>query len=109
MSSTNPGDWPPEVRRIGVEDLERLGIDASNRLYWDGKRVEVQVGLTRLQKLLAFVIGLCAVLGGLGGFVTGLKDASEFLCARGHHWLSCADPAAASDGARSTPPAPQNR
>jgi hypothetical protein len=30
-----------------------------------------------------------AVLGAVGGFVTGLNNASVFLCARGIHWLSC--------------------
>jgi hypothetical protein len=32
------------------------------------------------------------VLGGTGGFATGLNDASVFLCARGQHWLSCPTP-----------------
>ena len=91
MTDNPPSGWPSSVRRLHIEDLERLGIDVANQLFWDGKRVEVRqtVVLSRLQKAVAFVIALFAVLGGLGGFVTGLNNASVFLCARGHHWLTC--------------------
>jgi hypothetical protein len=91
LSGNPPAGWPPGVTQISVEDLEHLGIDSRDRLFWDGKRVEVRqaVVLTGLQKLLAFIIAICAVLGGVGGFVTGLNNGSVFLCARGHYWLSC--------------------
>ena len=29
-------------RTIGLEDLDRLGIDDQNRLYWDGERIVVE-------------------------------------------------------------------
>jgi len=106
MSDLDSEDGASSIRQISVEDLGRLGIDANNRLYWDKKRVETRIGFTRLQKALAFIIGLCAILGGLGGFVTGLKDASEFLCARGQHWLSCPDVPASRLGASLMPKVP---
>lgn len=86
-------DWPAGVQPIGVEDLDRLGLNSENQLFWDGKRIEVRqaLSLTRAQKALALIVSLCAVLGSLGGFVTGLNNATVFLCARGHHWLSCPD------------------
>jgi hypothetical protein len=45
--------------------------------------------LTTLQKVLAVIVSMFAILGGLGGFVTGYNNATVFLCARGHDWLSC--------------------
>ena len=90
MSDRPPG-WPPDVRPIGVEDLGRLGLTPDNQLFWDGKRIEVRqaLSLTRLQKLLAVIVSVFAILGSLGGFATGYNNASVFLCARGHDWLSC--------------------
>ncbi len=92
--------WPADVTPIGVEDLDRLGLDGRNQLFWDGKRVEVRnrLDLTWLQKLLAVVVSFFAVLGALGGFVTGFNNASVFLCARDIHWLSCPAPAPVAKG-----------
>ncbi len=89
MSEPAPDDWPPNVTPIGVEDLGRLGLNPRNQLFWNGKRIEVsnRLDLTRLQKALAIMVSLFAVLGGLGGFVTGLNNASIFLCTRDIHWL----------------------
>jgi hypothetical protein len=83
--------WPHDIRPIGVEDLGRLGLNADNQLFWDGKRIEVrqEFTLTRLQKVLAVIVSIFAVLGGLGSFVTGFNNASVFFCSRGHDWLSC--------------------
>ena len=91
MTEHPHGQWPPDVTPIGVEDLDRLGLDGRNQLFWDGKRVEIRsrLDLTWLQKTLAVIVSICAVLGALGGFVTGFNNASVFLCARDIHWLSC--------------------
>jgi hypothetical protein len=97
-----PPGWPKGVNRIRVDDLGRIGIDDENRLYWDGKRVSVRqtVILHGIEKFLAVVVATFAVLGGLGGFVSGLNNASIFLCARGIHWMSCPLPES------SPPPSP---
>jgi len=86
--------WPPDVTPISVEELDRLGLNEKNQLFWDGKRIEVRnrLDLTRLQKMFAIIVSVFAVLGALGGFVTGFNNASIFLCARGIHWLSCPRP-----------------
>src|ERR1700709_1559056 len=91
MSERAKADWPTDVTPLGVEDLERLGLNRNNQLFWDGKRIEVRqsLTLTGLQKVLAAVVSIFAILGALGGFVTGLNNASIFLCARGHHQLGC--------------------
>jgi hypothetical protein len=82
------------VTPIGVEDLDRLGLNERNQLFWDGRRVEIRnrLDLTGLQRALAIIVSLCAILGALGGFITGFNNASIFLCARNIHWLSCPAP-----------------
>jgi hypothetical protein len=89
--SDDPSGWPKEVKSIGIEDLARLGLNAQNELFWDGRRIEVRqaLTLTRAQKLLAVAVSICAILGGIGGFVTGLNNATIFLCARGFTVLTC--------------------
>ena len=88
-----PG-WPPGVEPISVDDLARLGINAQQELFWDGQHVEIRQRLTftGFQKFIAFVVTICAILGGLGGFVTGFNNASVFLCARHMTYLSCPSP-----------------
>jgi hypothetical protein len=92
--SDEPGDWPAGVRPIGVDDLRRLGISADHQLFWDGRRIEVRRAfvLTGFQKGLAAAVTVAAILGGLGGAVTGLNNASVFLCGRGVTWLGCPVP-----------------
>ncbi|MBV9654259.1 MAG: hypothetical protein JOZ42_06815 [Acetobacteraceae bacterium] len=91
MSGTAPPGWPPHVRPIDIEDLGRVGISADNELFWDGRRVEVRrrLSLTKIEKAIALLVSLCAVLGGIGGFMTGINNASVFFCARDIHALSC--------------------
>lgn len=49
-------------------------LNPENQLLWDGKRVEVRqaLTLTRVQKVLAVIVSICAIL-------TGLNNASVFL------------------------------
>jgi hypothetical protein len=91
LSSPEPGDWPDGVKPVGVGDLRRLGIDDRNQLFWDGRRIEIRrpLVLTGPQKIVTGVVTVCAVLGALGGFVSGINNAAVFLCARDVHWLSC--------------------
>lgn len=86
--------WPQHVKRIEIADLKRLGISDGNQLFWDGRRVEIRrpLVLTGFQKSVAVVVTACAILGGIGGFVTGLNNASVFLCARQLQWLGCPVP-----------------
>ncbi|HME24179.1 MAG TPA: hypothetical protein VKI44_23080 [Acetobacteraceae bacterium] len=91
MTGDRPADWPADVDPISLEDLGRIGINSQQELFWDGRRVEVRRRfiLTGFQKLIAFIVSICAILGALGGFVTGFNNASVFLCARNITILSC--------------------
>ncbi len=82
---------------IKITDLKRLGIDRNRELYWDGQRIEIRrrLDLTGVQKFFAVLVALFAVLGGIGGFVSGFVDATDFLCARNICWFTC--PAPVSD------------
>ncbi len=88
----DPPSWPPGVTPVkSLTDLARFGIGPRNRLFWDGKPVEVRrtLDLSRAQKIGAIIIAIGAVLGGLGGFITGVQDGANFLCARHVTWLGC--------------------
>ena len=96
VSKPSPKDglsenWPPGVTPIGIEDLGKLGLNTRNQLFWNGKRIEIRnrLDLTRLEKTFAVIVSFFAILGGIGGFVTGLNNASIFLCAPDIHWVSC--------------------
>jgi hypothetical protein len=94
MSDAGQPGWPNGVRPILVPDLKRLGINEQNELFWDGRHVEIRrsLTLTRFQKFITIIVTLCAVLGALGGFVTGFNNASVFLCARHVTFLTCPAP-----------------
>jgi hypothetical protein len=91
MTDPARAGWPEDVQSISADDLERLGIDSRDQLFWDGRRVEIRrrLDLTGLQKLVAVLVTVFAVLGGIGGVLSGFTDAAGFLCARGVHVLSC--------------------
>jgi len=88
---SHPETWPTGVEQIGLEDLGRLGINQDDQLFWDGRQVEVRrpLVLTAFQKRLATIVTVRAILGGLGGFASGVNNASVFLCARHVAWLGC--------------------
>jgi len=94
MTADGPPRWPSGVEPISLEDLGRIGINARNELFWDGRHVEIRRRLTfsRFQKFIAVVVTGCAILDGLGGFVTGFNNASILLYARHIGWLSCTSP-----------------
>jgi len=62
---------PAGVRTITMEELDRLGIDGNNRLYWDGKQVGLDTTLS-----LNWWQGLAIVVGGFGA---GLSELIQFL------------------------------
>jgi hypothetical protein len=103
MSGSTPAGWPHGVKRVAVEDLRHLGINDNNELFWDGRRVEIRrpLVLTGFQKFVTAVVTIFAVLGGIGGFVTGISNGSVFLCARGVQILSCPVP---TDAKLAVPP-----
>lgn len=58
-----------------MEDLGRLGIDASNRLYWDGQQVVVEsvLSLTWFQNACVGLTTLGAVASGVMAVVSWLR------------------------------------
>ena len=94
MSGASPPNWPQGVDPIGLDDLNRLGIDAENQLYWDGHRIEIRrlFVLTRLQKWFAAGVTIVGLLAGLATIATGINNASVFLCARHVTVLTCPVP-----------------
>ncbi|HVY17425.1 MAG TPA: hypothetical protein VHB27_19540 [Rhodopila sp.] len=91
MTGDGSPRWPDGVEPVGVEDLNRLGIDSRNQLYWDGQRIEIRrvLELTRLQKWFAAMAAVVGLLAGLSTIATGLNNASVFLCARQIAVLGC--------------------
>ena len=90
----HPGQWPPGVEPIGIEDLGRIGINRANELFWDGRRIEIRrsLALTGLQKAVAAIVTVAAILGSLGSIAAGLNSASLFACARGIDFFHCPPP-----------------
>jgi hypothetical protein len=89
--STPEPAWPEGVREIRIGDLKKLWIDGDRQLFWDGQQIEIRrpLILTGAQKLAAVLVTLFAVLGGVGGLLSGMTASADFLCARHLHWLSC--------------------
>lgn len=46
-----------DIRPITFDEIERLGLDAENQLYWDGKLIETKkrLSLTLWQKVGAII------------------------------------------------------
>ena len=68
---------------MGVFSSQTLiGLDGRGKFYWDGNPVQFhkRLQLSTLQVVWALVIGLAAVIGGVG---SGINDGFEFGCKRG--------------------------
>jgi hypothetical protein len=86
-----PPHWPANVEPLVLEEFEKLGRDANNRLFWDGKHL-----VTRNQYIFTgpqAALAVLAAIASLATIITGLNNASVFLCARGIAWLGCPAPA----------------
>ena len=82
---------------ISVDDLDRLGINSRQELFWDGKRVEVRsrINLTWAQTAAAILVGAAAICG---GFSSAANDGTEFTCRQWH--LFCGHEAPAGVAAK---------
>jgi hypothetical protein len=57
----DPSKWPDGVRPIAIGETNGLGIDASGRLHWNGKPVEIvgrRIDLTWGQFWIALVVAI---------------------------------------------------
>ncbi len=70
-------------RPISLDDLDRMGINSKNELFWDGKQVEVRtrLNLTWPQTVGAVLVGAAALCG---GFASAANDGTEFTCRQWH-------------------------
>lgn len=82
-----PPHWPAGVEPLSIEQFEKLGVNARSELFWDGRRLIThnRLSLSLPQSLLAIL----AAFASLATVMTGVNNASVFLCARGIHWLGC--------------------
>jgi hypothetical protein len=87
-----PKDVP---RPISLDDLDRMGINSKNELFWDGKQVEVRsrLNLTWPQAVGALLVGAAAICG---GFASAANDGSEFTCRQWHVFCGYEDGAASA-------------
>jgi len=78
--TTRKPAWPPDVQPISVADLARLGIDKNRQRSRDSQKIEIR----RLDLTTA-----AAILGGLGGFRSGLADPDTLFCTHSNHHTLC--------------------
>lgn len=83
-----------------LQDLKRLGTDARNQLFWDGKLVRTRLTLTLPQT----VVAVLAALASIATMLTGLNNASIYLCGRGISLLGCPAPALSTTPGNSPAP-----
>ena len=75
--------WPKGVRRIGLEELDGLGVDRDGRLYWDGKPVEIigrRLDLTRSQFAVAVIVAIATVIAALTTTVQAWTAYHDMAC-----------------------------
>jgi hypothetical protein len=85
-------------RPISLDDLDRMGINGNNALFWDGKQVEVKsrLDLTWQQAVGAILVGVAAICGSLA---SAANDGSEFTCRQWHVFCG-SEPPPATNSAR---------
>ncbi len=86
--SGRPPHWPDDVEPLAIDELDKLGRNRRNELFWDGRRLRTQYSFTWPQTLLA----LLAAIASLATIGTGLNNFSLFLCARDVTVLGCPRP-----------------
>lgn len=62
-----------KVKTIGMEDLDRLGIDQTNKLYWDGKPL-----VTEERIVLARSVNVAVIIGSLAAVLTAVVEILKF-------------------------------
>lgn len=85
FSEATPELWPDGVRVIGIEEMNNLGIDRNNVLYWNGHVVMIRkrLLLTFWQSVLAAVTAVAAFLVGVSAIAQGFVAYSTWACSVG--------------------------
>ena len=54
--------WPRNLRTVGMGEIDRLGVDETGRLYWDGKAIEIKEFKLRRPERIIAILALLAAL-----------------------------------------------
>lgn len=83
--------WPKGVSEITIAQLGRLGVDRENRLYWDGRPVEIsrRISLSKWQTFFAIIFWIAAVAGGVGAAAQGWAAAHQWSCQANYIQFGC--------------------
>lgn len=63
----------PKIRKISINELEKLGVDEDNRLYWDLKPVVIEERVK-----LQWWVNASAVAGALSGVVLAMVEVLRY-------------------------------
>lgn len=58
------------IRPITMDELDKLGIDDDNNLYWDKSRLQTVIKFSFWEKFMAIVVSLST----LGSFIVALLE-----------------------------------
>lgn len=67
----------PTIKPVSLEQLDKLGVDESNKLYWDSRPIVVEEKVT-----LQWWINASAVVGALSGFTLAVIEVLRFCAGR---------------------------
>lgn len=83
--------WPRGVKPIGYGQMDKIGVDAEGRLYWDGKRVEVsrRLDLSTGERWFALIVGAFTIMGSIGAVAQGWAAAHQWSCQAGYTAKGC--------------------
>ncbi|MDP2002904.1 MAG: hypothetical protein Q8J86_08230 [Desulfurivibrionaceae bacterium] len=63
----------PNIKTITLDQLDRLGIDETNKLYWDGKPL-----VTEERIVLARWVNIAVIVGAVAALITAVVEALKF-------------------------------
>jgi hypothetical protein len=72
-------NWPQGVRPMSWDALGRLGVDDTNQIYWDGKRLKTEVKLGWFASIAAVVLALSTVVAAAATTLMAYTDWQRFL------------------------------
>lgn len=77
----DPRSRPPHIHHVSIDDLDRLGVDDRNNLYWDDKRLvtAARFSLTRRQAQVGTAAAVATVIASATVFLQwlGFDNAAE--------------------------------
>jgi hypothetical protein len=83
LQTIDKSKWPRDVRPIGMSETGGLGIDASGRLYWNGKPVEIigrRIDLTKSQNVIAIAVAIFTAIAAIGTLAQGWTAYHDWAC-----------------------------